>query len=64
MVIVLDWTKPSGMVRELLHWLGWVDSWAERTAKRDGEESNELRERRELLVGRADFSPISSATVY
>ncbi|BEJ13610.1 hypothetical protein CspHIS471_0307840 [Cutaneotrichosporon sp. HIS471] len=31
-VIVLDWSKPSTMVRELLAWLGWVDAWAARTA--------------------------------
>jgi dynein light intermediate chain 1 len=43
-VIVLDWTKPSTMVRELLHWLAWVDAWAERADKGEGD-GPELRDR-------------------
>jgi dynein light intermediate chain 1 len=43
-MIVLDWTKPSAMVRELLHWLTWVDSWAARVDAKNGD-GPELRER-------------------
>ncbi|EJT50405.1 hypothetical protein A1Q1_00337 [Trichosporon asahii var. asahii CBS 2479] len=40
-VIVLDWTKPSSMVRELLTWLSWVDGWAQRVSK----DTDEMRDR-------------------
>ncbi|KAL1407301.1 hypothetical protein Q8F55_006722 [Vanrija albida] len=41
-VIVLDWTKPSSMIKELLTWLLWVDAWAARVGG-DGGEGDELR---------------------
>ncbi|CAK9779848.1 unnamed protein product [Cutaneotrichosporon oleaginosum] len=47
-VIVLDWSKPSTMVRELLAWLGWVDAWAARAAQADpSSEVDEMHERLE-----------------
>ncbi|WVQ82872.1 hypothetical protein IAT38_005008 [Cryptococcus sp. DSM 104549] len=41
--IVLDWTKPSSMLRELLTWLSWVEQWASKSAGRG--EAEELHER-------------------
>lgn len=49
-VIVLDWSKPSTMVRELQAWLSWVDSWAQRAGAADpSPEIDEMHERRESL---------------
>lgn len=48
-VIVLDWTKPSTMVRELLAWLAWVDQWAQR-ADKGHSDGDELRERCKLFT--------------
>nr|XP_031862034.1 uncharacterized protein CI109_002447 [Kwoniella shandongensis]KAA5529106.1 hypothetical protein CI109_002447 [Kwoniella shandongensis] len=42
-VIVLDWTKPSSMVGELVTWLSWVDEWAAQAAQPG--ETDDLRER-------------------
>ncbi|KIR42291.1 dynein light intermediate chain 1, cytosolic [Cryptococcus deuterogattii 99/473] len=42
-MIVLDWTKPSSMLQELLNWLSWVEAWALGSAKRG--ETEELHER-------------------
>ncbi|GFZ44532.1 hypothetical protein JCM24511_02255 [Saitozyma sp. JCM 24511] len=42
-MIVLDWTKPSTMINELLHWLVWVDNWAASTAGKG--QAEEMRER-------------------
>ncbi|KAK8844775.1 hypothetical protein IAR55_006625 [Kwoniella newhampshirensis] len=42
-VIVLDWTRPSSMVRELVTWLSWVDQWAPQSAQPG--EVEDLRER-------------------
>ncbi|WVW81249.1 hypothetical protein I302_103240 [Kwoniella bestiolae CBS 10118] len=42
-VIILDWTKPSSIVQELLTWLSWIDQWASNNAERG--ELEELKER-------------------
>ncbi|WWC90205.1 uncharacterized protein L201_005138 [Kwoniella dendrophila CBS 6074] len=42
-VIILDWTRPSSMVKELLTWISWIDQWATGNAERG--ESEELKER-------------------
>lgn len=47
-MIVLDWSKPGSMVKELVHWLRWVDQWAETAAKQG--EADELRDRRECTL--------------
>ncbi|AAW40980.2 hypothetical protein CNBA4890 [Cryptococcus deneoformans B-3501A] len=42
-MIVLDWTKPSSMLQELLNWLSWVEAWALGSAEKG--EIEELHER-------------------
>ncbi|RXK42689.1 hypothetical protein M231_00245 [Tremella mesenterica] len=42
-VILLDWTKPSLMVRELLTWLAWIDKWVESSTEQG--EAEEMRDR-------------------
>ncbi|OCF34912.1 hypothetical protein I316_03459 [Kwoniella heveanensis BCC8398] len=42
-VIVLDWTKPSSMVQELVNWLSWVEEWASSAGERG--EAEEMREK-------------------
>ncbi|WWC67332.1 uncharacterized protein I206_101240 [Kwoniella pini CBS 10737] len=42
-IIILDWTKPSSMVQELLTWLSWIDEWTTGNAKRG--ELDELKEK-------------------
>ncbi|KAK6904682.1 hypothetical protein I203_105498 [Kwoniella mangroviensis CBS 8507] len=42
-VIMLDWTKPSSMIQELLTWLSWIDQWANHNAERG--EVEELKEK-------------------
>ncbi|ORY26475.1 dynein light intermediate chain-domain-containing protein [Naematelia encephala] len=42
-MILLDWTKPSSMIKELQSWLAWTDSWARESAQKG--ELEELHER-------------------
>lgn len=42
-MIVLDWTRPGGMAKELITWLRWIEEWAG-----GSDDSEEMRDRREL----------------
>ncbi|ORX35111.1 dynein light intermediate chain-domain-containing protein [Kockovaella imperatae] len=42
-VIVLDWTRPSSMVKEIVMWLDWVERWASDSAARG--QGEEMRDR-------------------
>ncbi|KAK4688250.1 dynein cytoplasmic 1 light intermediate chain, partial [Tremellales sp. Uapishka_1] len=42
-MIVLDWTRISSMIKELINWLVWIDDWASESAQRG--EGEDLRER-------------------
>ncbi|WWC57570.1 uncharacterized protein I303_100102 [Kwoniella dejecticola CBS 10117] len=60
-VIVLDWTKPSSMVQELLTWLSWIDEWSSSAAERG--ELDELKERLQSHVQHySEPSPTPSAS--
>ena len=48
MVIVVDWTRPSSMVREIVMWLDWIERWASESA--ESGQGEEMRDRRELVV--------------
>ncbi|WVF66512.1 hypothetical protein IAT40_001252 [Kwoniella sp. CBS 6097] len=58
-VIVLDWTKPSSMVHELLNWLVWVEEWASSSADRD--EAEELREKLQSHLQHYSEPPVAPA---
>ncbi|WVQ94127.1 hypothetical protein IAU59_001205 [Kwoniella sp. CBS 9459] len=58
-VIVLDWTKPSSMVHELVNWLAWVEEWASSSAERG--EAEELREKLQSHLQHYSEPPVAPA---
>ncbi|WRT63175.1 uncharacterized protein IL334_000078 [Kwoniella shivajii] len=57
-VIVLDWTKPSSMISELLTWLSWIDQWASETS-----ENGEIEELKERLQSHVQHYTEPSSTL-
>lgn len=37
-MIILDWTRPGGMAKELIGWLNWIEDWCY-----DSKDSEEMR---------------------
>lgn len=58
-MIVLDWTRPGIMVKELITWLKWVEEWAGGT---EGEDE-ERRERCELCYRSAGNIMLMSSAI-
>ncbi|KAL7420385.1 hypothetical protein Q5752_005355 [Cryptotrichosporon argae] len=46
-VVVLDWTRPGSMIKELVSWLAWIDEWASEIPEDEGDE---LRKRLQSLI--------------
>ncbi|WVR03075.1 hypothetical protein IAU60_000064 [Kwoniella sp. DSM 27419] len=57
--IVLDWSKPFAMLRELVTWLAWVDQWAASSGQKG--EVEEMRERLQSHLQHYTEPPTSNA---